>query len=314
MPSEFQLHPDLASTFALPVDLLYFLLIALSVFFAGGIFIAIFIFCVKYRRRSEDESPKEIHGSLPLELAWSIIPMFMAIGIFTLGADLYFRMYRSPADPIEIYAVGKQWMWKIQHPEGKREINELHVPINKTVRLPMASEDVIHSFFIPAFRVKRDALPGRYTTMWFEATKLGEYHLFCAEFCGTQHSTMIGKVIVMEQEDYQNWLMGGGGSGETLLEAGARQFQQLGCTTCHKSDTSGRGPSLEGIFGTKEKMTSGEDIVVDEDYLRESILNPQAKVLNGFKPVMPTFQGQISEETLIQLIAYIKSLGKTTEE
>ena len=312
MSSEFSLHPELASTFAWQVDALYFLLILLSVIFAGGIFIAIVVFSIKYRRRSEDERPKEIHGSIPLELAWSIIPMFMAIGIFTLGADIYFRMHRTPTDPIDLYVVGKQWMWKIQHPQGKREINELHIPVNQAVRLTLASEDVIHSFFIPAFRVKRDVVPGRYTTMWFEATKTGEYHLFCAEYCGTQHSTMIGRVFVMEEEDYQNWL-GGDTGGESMLEAGERQFQQLGCTTCHKTSTSGRGPSLIGAFGKMEKMDSGEEILVDEDYVRESILNPQARVVNGFKPVMPTYQGQISEGTLLQLLTYIKSLSESEE-
>ena len=309
MSSEFQLLPEMASTFAWQIDLLYIFMVILTVIFTIGILVAIVYFCVKYRRRSDDERPKPIHGSLFLELTWSILPLIISLGVFVVGADIYFRMYRSPADPIDIYVVGKQWMWKIQHPEGKREINELHVPIGKPVQLTMASEDVIHSFYIPAFRTKKDVVPGRYSTLWFEATKVGEYHLFCAEYCGTQHSSMIGKVTVMEQEDYQNWLSGGV-SGETMVQAGERQFQQLGCHTCHKEVSGGRGPTLVGVYGKPVQMDNGETIVADESYIRESILNPQAKIVHGFKPIMPTFQGQINEETLVQILTYIQSLGE----
>lgn len=310
MSKDFQLHPDLASTFAWQVDSLYFLLVALSVLFSVGIFAVLIFFAVKYRRRSEDERPKPVHGSTPLELAWSIIPLFMAIGVFTLGAEVYFRMYKSPADAIDIFVVGKQWMWKIQHPEGVREINELHVPVNQPVNLTMTSEDVIHAFSIPAFRTKRDVVPGRYTTMWFEATETGEFHLFCAEFCGTQHSTMIGKVIVMEADEYQDWLSGGS-SGESMVEAGARQFEQLGCATCHKAESGGRGPTLVGVFGEPVQLQTGEIVTVDEAYVRESILAPSTKIVSGYQAIMPTFQGQISEETLMQLLTYIKSLSES---
>ena len=310
MSENFQLHPELASTFAWQVDALYFLLVALSVLFTAGVTGAIVVFAIKYRRRSDDERPKPVHGSIPLELAWSIVPLVMSIGVFTLGADVYFRLYRMPGDGIDVYAIGKQWMWKIQHPQGKREINELHVPIGVPVRMTMTSEDVIHAFSVPAFRTKRDVVPGRYTTMWFEATKLGEYHLFCAEYCGTQHSTMVGKVVVMEPDAYQNWLSGGVG-GETMAEAGERQFQQLGCHTCHKAESIGRGPTLVGVFGNPVQLESGETVVADEAYIRESVLNPQTKIVNGYKPIMPTFQGQISEETLLQIITYIKSLSES---
>ena len=309
MSSEFQLLPEMASTFAWQIDLLYIVMVILTVIFTLGILVAIAYFCIKYRRRSDDERPKPIHGSLFLELTWSILPLIMALGVFVVGADIYFRMYRSPADPIDIYVVGKQWMWKIQHPEGKREINELHVPLGQPVQLTMASEDVIHSFYIPAFRTKKDVVPGRYSTLWFEATKVGEYHLFCAEYCGTQHSTMIGKVTVMEPEDYQNWLSGGV-SGETMVQAGERQFKQLGCHTCHKEVSGGRGPTLVGVYGKPVQMDNGETILADESYIRESILNPQAKIVQGFKPIMPTFQGQINEETLVQILTYIQSLGE----
>ena len=308
MSEEFRLHPDLASTFALQVDLLYFLLVGLSVLFTVGVVIVLAVFAIKYRRRSDDDRPHPVHGSIPLEVAWSIIPLFMAIGVFTLGAEVYYRMYRSPTNAIDIYVVGKQWMWKIQHPEGRREINELHIPVDQPVRLTMTSEDVIHAFSVPAFRTKKDVVPGRYNTLWFEATKTGEFHLFCAEYCGTQHSTMIGTVYVMEPEDYQEWL-GGGVSGETMAEAGERQFEQLGCATCHKAESIGRGPTLVGLFGEQVELASGEVAMVDESYLRESILAPTTKLVKGYDPIMPTFQGQISEETLLQLITYIKSLG-----
>ena len=310
MSKDLQLHPELASTFAWQVDALYFLMVALSVLFTAGVSGAIVLFAIKYRRRSDDERPKPVHGSIPLELAWSIVPLVLSIGVFTLGADVYFRLYRMPSDGIDVYAIGKQWMWKIQHPQGKREINELHVPLGVPVRMTMTSEDVIHAFSVPAFRTKRDVVPGRYTTMWFEATKLGEYHLFCAEYCGTQHSTMIGKVVVMEPDDYQNWLSGGVG-GETMAEAGERQFQQLGCHTCHKAESIGRGPTLVGVFGNPVQLESGETVVADEAYIRESVLNPQTKIVQGYKPIMPTFQGQISEETLLQIITYIKSLSES---
>ena len=247
MSDDFPLFPEQASTFAPQVDGLYFFLLFLGLFFALGVIFFLVLFAAKYRRRSEDERPTPIEGSMLLELAWSIVPLVLSVVIFFLGAGVFFRMYNPPANAIDIYVVGKQWMWKVQHPQGKREINELHVPVNQPVRLTLASEDVIHAFFIPAFRVKRDVVPGRYNTMWFEATKVGEYHLFCAEYCGTQHSGMIGRIVVMEQEEFQNWLSGGA-TGETMVEAGARQFQQLGCETCHKESNEGRGPKIVRSF------------------------------------------------------------------
>ena len=309
MIKDFPIFPERASTFAWQVDSLYFLLVGLTLFFSVSIFATIIFFVIKYRRRSPDEQPRQIHGSLPLELIWSIIPLFMVVGMFALGADVYFRMSRTPSDPLDIYVVGKQWMWKIQHPEGKREINELHVPLGQPVRLTMTSEDVIHSFFVPAFRVKKDVVPGRYNTLWFEATKTGEFPLYCAEYCGTQHSGMIGTIVVMEPGDYQNWLMGGATGGESMSQAGERQFQLLGCQTCHKAASTGRGPSLVGVFGKSIEMENGATIVADEPYLRESILNPMAKVVAGYKPIMNPYQGQISETTLLQLISHIKSLS-----
>jgi cytochrome c oxidase subunit 2 len=248
-----------------------------------------------------------ITGSVPLELMWSIIPFGIAMVIFAWSANVYFNMARPPDESMEIYAVGKRWMWKFQHIGGRREINELHVPIGRPVKVTMTSEDVIHDLYLPNFRVKADVIPGRYSTIWFEATKRGEYHLFCAEYCGTKHSAMIGRVVVMEPTEYQAWLSGGGGE-MSLAARGERMFQELACHTCHLPDASGRGPSLQGLFGSQVKLADGRTVTADEGYVRESILNPQAKLVAGYQPLMPTFQGLVNEEALMGLIEYVKSL------
>jgi cytochrome c oxidase subunit 2 len=302
-----RLIPEQASTVAGQVDALFLFLVAVTVFFAGLIFLLVAVFALKYRRRSEAERPKAIHGSLLLEAFWTIVPLGIALGIFVWGAYLYFVISRPPAAAMEIYVVGKQWMWKLQHPTGQREINELHVPVNRPVRLTMTSEDVIHSFYVPAFRIKADVVPGKYTSAWFEATKTGEFHLFCAEYCGTSHAVMGGRIVVMEPAAYERWLSGGVAE-ESLPAAGERLFARLACNTCHKADGTGRAPSLVGKFGKPEKLASGETVAVDESYVRESILNPQAKITAGYPPIMPTFKGLVTEDQLVQLIAYIKSL------
>ena len=302
-----RLIPEQASTVAGQVDALFLFLVAVTVFFTGLIFLLVVVFALKYRRRSDDERPKAIHGSLVLEGLWTVIPLAIALAIFVWGAYLYFVIVRPPAAAMEVYVVGKQWMWKLQHPTGQREINELHVPVNRPVRLTMTSEDVIHSFYVPAFRIKADVVPGKYTSAWFEATKTGEYHLFCAEYCGTSHAVMGGRIVVMEPTEYERWLTGGTGA-ESLPAAGEALFARLACNTCHKPDGTGRGPSLVGKFGKAEKLASGETVAVDESYVRESVLNPQAKIAAGYPPIMPTFKGLVSEDQLLQLIAYIKSL------
>ncbi|MCW5960857.1 MAG: cytochrome c oxidase subunit II [Pyrinomonadaceae bacterium] len=303
------LFPEQASTFAGDVDLLYFYLIAISAFFTIGIVAAIFFFVVKYREREAFATPKEIHGSIALETLWSIIPFIISMTVFLGGAIVYYNQYRVPDEAMDVYVVGKQWMWKIQHATGQREINELHVPVGRKVKLTMTTEDVLHDFFIPAFRTKMDVVPGRYTTMWFEATKPGKYHLFCAEYCGLNHSGMGGWVYVMEQRDFDNWLAGNV-SGQTPVEAGRDLFEnKLGCASCHQGGKDQRGAVLEGIFGKEVKFTNGQSAIVDDAYLRESILNPGAKIVEGYQPIMPTFKGQVTEEQLVQLIAYIKSLS-----
>lgn len=301
------LFPEQASTVAGRVDALYFFLLAISAFFGLLIALLVVTFVIRFRRRSEDEQPQAILGSIVLELTWSVIPLGIVLIIFAWSAEIYFSLSRVPPQSMEILVVGKRWMWKVQHMTGQREINELHVPTGVPVKLTLGSEDVIHSFYIPAFRVKKDAVPGRFQTMWFEATKPGRYHLFCAEYCGTKHSAMIGQVVVMEPAAFQAWLAGGAGEA-TPAAAGARLFQDLGCVTCHRADSEGRGPRLEGIFGRSVRLASGRALVADEAYLRESIVNPAGQVVAGYQPVMPTYQGLVAEEGLMQLIAYIKSL------
>jgi len=300
--------PDQASTFSRHVDALYLFLVALTTlfFFAiGGLEV---YYAVRFRRRSPDEVPRPVAGSHTLEIIWTVIPFFIAMGIFVWGASVYFTLYRAPKEALEIYVVAKQWMWKFQHPDGQREINELHVPAGRRIKLILATEDVIHAFYVPAFRIKNDVVPGRYNTTWFEATQPGRYHLFCAEYCGTNHSGMGGWVQVMDPADYQAWLSGGAAEG-SMASRGQKLFQDLACNTCHRSDAQGRGPVLEGLFGKTVQLETGETVVANESYIRESILNPRAKVVAGFQPIMPTFQGQVTEEQVLQLIAYIKSIG-----
>jgi cytochrome c oxidase subunit II len=313
MWSNVPLFPEQASTIAGRVDQLYAFLVAVSFFFAGLIFLLLLIFAVKYRRRSDTEQPRPILGSLRLELMWTFIPLVLTMVIFAWGARLYFTTALSPDNAMEIYVVGLQWMWMFQHQEGQREINELHVPVGRPVKLIIASQDVIHSFYVPAFRIKMDAVPGRYTTTWFEATKTGSFHLFCAEYCGTAHAGMGGRIIVMKPTEFENWLSGGT-SAEPLAAAGERLFQQLGCSGCHAANAQVRAPLLEGLYGKTVPLQGGETVIADESYIRASILSPQQQIVAGYAPVMPPYQGQISEEGLLQLIAYIKSLGGETQE
>ncbi|HEY2989490.1 MAG TPA: cytochrome c oxidase subunit II [Candidatus Binatia bacterium] len=303
------LFPEKASTIAYRVDALFYFLTAVAVFFAALIFILIVVFAVKYRRRSATEKGAPIEGNIALEILWTVVPLGITMVMFGWGALVYVDMFDPPSNALEIDVVAKQWMWKMQHREGQSEINELHVPVGRPVQLMMTSEDVIHSFFVPAFRIKMDVLPGRYTTLWFQPTKAGEYHLFCAEFCGTQHSGMLGRVIVMEPAEYQGWL-DGGATGMSMEQAGAQLFQRLGCGVCHRPDGAGQGPSLVGIFGRPVKLEGGGAVTADEAYIRRSILEPHAQVVAGYKPVMPTFKGLVSEDGILQIIAYLKSLQK----
>jgi cytochrome c oxidase subunit 2 len=301
------LFPETASTIAGRVDALYFFLVGVAAFFSVLIAGLIVWYAVRFRRRSPDSIGARIAGGFVLEITWTVVPLIITMVIFVWGASVFFAMATPPAETLNIYVVGKQWMWKFQHLDGQREINELHVPVGRAVKLIMTSEDVIHDVFVPAFRIKADVVPGRYTHLWFEPTKPGRYHLFCAEYCGTRHSGMTGQVIVMEPEDYQAWLSGGVAEG-SLASAGEKLFNDLACNTCHRPDAQGRGPILTNLFGQEQLLHDGSRVVVDEAYIRESILRPAARITAGFQPVMPAFQGQVSEEGLLELIEYVKSL------
>lgn len=334
------LLPPSASNWVFPIDSLYWALVLLSIVLAFGIFVAIVYLAIRYRRTPENQTGLMVVESKFLEIFWSIIPLFIGFGIFAWGAVVYLQTRVPPSNALEIAVVGKQWMWKVQHPEGRREINELHLPVNRAVVLRMISQDVIHSFYIPAFRIKQDVLPQRYQTMWFQTTQVGTYHLFCAEYCGKDHSEMIGKVHVMSQEAYDTWLMqdkaiavnkmpiaasvGGpapstevalpatGGAGTPTSgkpeEIGKELFTRLACFGCHMVQ-GGVGPRLEGQFGKTVELANGRSVKFDENYIRESMLNPGAKIVKGYSALMPSFAGRVSEEDILSLIAYIKTLG-----
>ncbi|MFB3916871.1 MAG: cytochrome c oxidase subunit II [Terriglobales bacterium] len=300
------LWPVNASTMSDRVDALYIFLISVCSAVTLLIIVLIVAFIFKYRH-SKHPVPEQVAGSVPLEIVWSVIPLGIFMIFFAWGASIYVAEATPPRNALDIYVVAKQWMWKLQHQDGQREINELHIPAYRDVRLTMISQDVIHSFYVPEFRIKADVLPGRYTTIWFRAQRPGRYHLFCAEYCGDQHSGMIGQIVVLEPAQYEAWLSGGGEMG-SFAATGQKLFQQLGCATCHRFDTQGRGPNLQGVYGKPVLLEDGSTVLADDAYIRESILNPGAKVVAGFRPIMPTFQGILSEDELLSLIAYVKSL------
>ncbi|HTY59304.1 MAG TPA: cytochrome c oxidase subunit II [Bacteroidota bacterium] len=304
----FPILPPAASTVAHEVDALFAALVVMTVVLSGLIFFCITFFAIRYREGSKASRANARSESLPLELAWMIVPLGISFGVYCWASTLFAKMRVAPADATEIYVVGKQWMWKIQHRQGNREINELHVPAGRPVKLIMTSQDVIHSFFIPAFRIKQDVLPGRYTTEWFQATTPGVYHFFCSQFCGTSHASMTGLVTVMEPSRYENWLAGSGG-GTPMASSGEQLFRQFGCVTCHLVNSTGRGPSLVGLMGSRVELEDGGTAVADRAYLQESILNPAVKIVRGYKPLMPVFRNQLTPDQVSQLIEYIASLG-----
>ena len=302
------IFPRAASTVAPEVDALFTGLMILTVVMSALIFFCIAFFAIRYREGSKARREGARSDSLPLELTWMIVPLGISFGIYVWASTLYAKMRVAPPGATEIYVVGKQWMWKIQHIQGNREINELHVPAGRPVKLIMTSEDVIHSFFIPAFRIKQDVLPGRYSTEWFQATTPGVYHFFCSQFCGTAHASMIGSVFVMEPSEYERWLAGEP-SGGAMASSGEQLFRQFGCVTCHLANSTGRGPSLVGLAGSTVELEGGGTVVADREYMQESILNPAAKIVRGYRPLMPVFRNQLSADQVSQLIEYIGSLG-----
>lgn len=303
----FKIVPESASTMAPDIDRLYFILIGIAVFFSILIFGLIFYFMIKYRRRS-DAIPAPTRQSIPLEVTWIVIPVLICAFLFLSSSSLFFRYRDAPPGSVEVFVVGKQWMWTLQHPEGPREINELHIPVGVPVKLTMTSQDVIHDFFVPAFRQKMDVVPGRYTTEWFQATETGRFHFFCSQYCGTSHSAMIGWVDVMQPEDYSAWLRANA-TGVSAGQAGGQLFVQFGCASCHVADGSGSGPSLQGVFGKPASLRGGGSTIVDEGFVRQMIVNPALSPIAGYPEIMPTFQGQLDEEQILDLIAYIEKLG-----
>jgi cytochrome c oxidase subunit 2 len=305
--TNFAIIPPEASKIAPQVDALLVFMTLVSL--VGLVLVGLLVtaFSILYRR---DKHPVavQIEGSTLLEATWTIIPLGLFLVMFVWGSVLYFRIYTPPVNAMNIYVVGKQWMWKAEHPGGQHEINALHVPTGRPIQLTLISQDVFHSFSIPAFRVKREAIPGRYTTVWFEPTTPGTYHLFCTQYCGTQHSGMIGEVDVLTPEDYKKWLAGST-SGVSLAQNGERLFASLSCNACHNGQPDSRGPSLADVYGSKLALTNGQSVLVDEAYLRQAILNPSQHITQGYAPIMPTYQGQVSEEGLISLVEYIKNLS-----
>src|SRR6187402_11261 len=300
------LWPREASTVAGQTDALYIFLWLMTIVGMALVLALLVVFSVKYRKEKHPNAI-QIEGSTLLEATWTIIPLGIFLFVFVWGAWLYFRIYNPPADSMNIYIVGKQWMWKAEQPGGQHEINALHVPMGRNVQLTMISQDVFHSYSIPEFRVKREVIPGRYSTVWFNATAAGTYHLFCTQYCGTLHSGMVGDVVVMTPSDYQAWV-DSSTSGMSLAQNGERLFASMGCSQCHTGDAAARGPNLAGIYGAKLKMDDGSTQLVTDGFLRDAILNPSAHLPAGFKPIMPTYQGQISEEGVIDLVEYIKGL------
>jgi cytochrome c oxidase subunit II len=300
------LFPREASTIAPYMDALYFFLLAMTVVGLLLVGAILFAFSMRYRK-SVHPVATQIEGSTLLEATWTIIPLAIFLVCFVWGALLYFRIYNPPVNSMNIYIVGKQWMWKAEHPGGQHEIDALHVPTGQPIQLTMISQDVFHSFSIPDFRVKREVIPGRYSTVWFEATTPGTYHIFCTQYCGTNHSAMIGEVTVLTPADYEKWTQEST-SGMSLAQNGERLFASMGCNACHSGNAAARGPNLSGVYGSKLQLTNGQEVLVNEAYLRDAILNPSQHVTAGFNPIMPTYQGQISEDGLIDLVEYVKTL------
>lgn len=305
---DFPLFPEQASTLAGWVDGVFFYALAITVFFTVLICVLILFFAIKYRRGSRaDRSNPKTHNTT-IEVIWIGVPLAMAMVLFFASTYVFYHLYQYPKDASEIYVLGKQWMWEVQHPEGRREINALHVPVGRPVRLTMTSQDVIHSFYIPAFRIKQDVIPGRYTSMWFQPTRTGVYHLFCAEYCGTLHSGMIGQVVVMEPSEYQEWFQSAL-AGESMAAEGERLFTRYGCNGCHGRNATVRAPVLNGVYGHAVPLSTGAVVTADERYVRDSILLPRSQVVAGYDPVMPTFEGHVNEGDLLKIISYIKSIG-----
>jgi len=304
----FPLWPARASSYAGQLDFLFICLLIIAFLTAGLVIFLLILFAAKYRHSNPADRGKPTRKTWRWEVGWTTASLLIFVGLAVWGADIYLHLYNPPADAMQIFVVGKQWMWKAQHPGGQREINELHVPVGQDVRLVLASQDVIHSFFVPALRVKQDVVPGRYETLWFRADRPGRYHIFCAEYCGTDHAHMGGWLTVMEPRAFADWLSDQGGQ-QTLAAQGAALFRSYGCSGCHEPGGTVRAPNLAGVFGSPVPLSDGSVVVADESYVRDSILDPKKQVAAGYDPVMPTFDGQLGEDDLAKLVAYVESIG-----
>ncbi|HEX6562959.1 MAG TPA: cytochrome c oxidase subunit II [Chthoniobacterales bacterium] len=310
---QIQFFPSQASKMAGQVDTLLVFLVLLTGTVTFAIAVVMIYFLAKYRRRAAADRTPPKTENIAVEVTWSVIPFFIFLGLFGWGAKIYFKESIVPKNAMEVHVIGKQWMWKLEHMQGKREINQLHVPLGQTVKLVMTSQDVIHSFFMPAFRVKEDVLPGRYTTQWFKPDKLGTYRIFCAQYCGTNHALMIGQVIVMQPTDFAAWLKTGRDT-VSVAQRGEQLFHSFGCSGCHAAQAAVRAPLLEGIYGSQVPLADGRIVQADERYLRDCILVPNTQIVAGFDPVMPSFQGRLSEDDLFAIITYLKSIGSSPPE
>ena len=311
----FPLFPERASALAARVDVVFFVWLAVAGTVAFMVATLIVVFAIRFRRGSRADrtmasGDDHRRKSRRMEIAWTLTPLAIFLTMFAWAADLYYQHAAPPGDAMEVYVVGKQWMWTLQHTTGRREINELHVPLGRAVKLVMTSQDVIHDFSLPAFRIKQDVLPGRYTTLWFTATRQGDYHLFCSQYCGTDHARMIGRVVVMAPAAFAEWLAGGGGS-PTMAAQGAALFRQYGCSGCHGANASVHAPRLEGLFGRPVQLADGSTVIADERYMHDAVMLPGKEIAAGYAPIMPSFQGQIGEAELQDIIEYVKSLRET---
>ena len=312
-PHLLQFFPPSASEYAQEIDWIFIVWCALAVCFTAVIAGSVIYFAIKYRRSQRPAPPPQVISSRMLEAVWIVIPLFINLGMFAWGADVFLRRTATPpVDAYEILVVGKQWMWKFEHPSGRRELDELHVPTGRPVRLIMISQDVIHDVFIPAFRLKHDVLPMKYSSYWFRATRPGTYHLFCAQYCGTNHSKMTGEVEVMTPEDFQAWLDHSPGMNSPASQ-GRALLDVLGCRACHRPDSLARAPMLEGLYGGPVALADGTVVTADDNYLRDSILDPPKDIVAHYQPVMPSYRGRVSEEEILQILAYLKSEPFQTE-
>jgi cytochrome c oxidase subunit 2 len=298
----------LAASTGTQTDLLLLGLLAVSLAVLGLVFWLMLLYAIRYRHNSPVDRGALAEKSFRFEISWTVGTLVIFFGLFIWGSMIYVRLYRPPVNALKIYVVAKQWMWKIEHAGGQREINALHIPVDTPIELIMTSEDVIHDFFVPAFRVKRDVLPGQYETMWFRPDRIGTYHLFCSQFCGTDHSNMVGEVVVMSARGYAGWLTTSGG-GQTLAAQGKTLFVRYGCAGCHLGGGTVRAPSLNGLYGSPVPLSDGTTVIADDRYIRDSIVQPKSQVVASYEPIMPSFANVIPEDDLVRLVAYIHSLA-----